>query len=142
MLQWLKENQAAPRPTVFIKDKHEDLSWLHAQPAREALPGLHHLRNGCWMVLEGGGRALRAHCRGPGYVSEAASLDTLLVRTRPKACFLGHHHTGIDADVSGVPWIGLNKVVRPGNRVAICFGPQGRQWAVLGEYPERPATPP
>lgn len=52
------------------------------------------------------------------YVSEAAGLGDAMTRTRPKACFFGHHHQRVDAEVSGVRCIGLNAVGRAGNLVA------------------------
>jgi Icc-related predicted phosphoesterase len=76
------------------------------------------------------------HRRGAGWVSEAAGLDQLLERIRPRLCFFGHHHTRLDAEVAGVRCIGLNKVARPGNLVAIDLEPRGREWALLGEWPQ------
>jgi len=70
--------------------------------------------------------------RGGGYVSQAAGLDVVLARVRPRVCFFGHHHTRVDAEVSGVNCIGLNKVGCPGNLVAVEFRPNG--WSVIGEY--------
>jgi hypothetical protein len=58
----------------------------------------------------------------------------LLARARPRVCFFGHHHTRIDAEVSGVRCIGQNKVASPGNLVAIEFEPKGREWSLLREY--------
>lgn len=52
------------------------------------------------------------------YVSQAAGLGDAVARTRPKACFFGHHHQRIDTEVSGVRCIGLNAVGRAGNLVA------------------------
>jgi predicted phosphohydrolase len=77
------------------------------------------------------------HRRGDGYVSEAAGLDALLARVRPRVCFFGHHHTRVDAEVSGVRCIGLNKVTMPGNLVAIEMEPRPREWSVIGEYTQR-----
>jgi predicted phosphodiesterase len=74
------------------------------------------------------------HRRGAGYVSETAGLDRLLARLRPRVCFFGHHHTRVDAEVSGVRCIGLNKVAMPGNLVAIDMKPGVRDWSLLGEY--------
>jgi Icc-related predicted phosphoesterase len=74
------------------------------------------------------------HRRGAGYISEAAGLDDLLARLQPRVCFFGHHHTRIDAAVSGVRCIGLNKVARPGNLVAIDIEPGKRDFSLLGEY--------
>jgi hypothetical protein len=74
------------------------------------------------------------HRRGTGYVSEAAGLDVLLAQVRPRVCFFGHHHTRVDAEVSGVRCIGLNKIAMPGNLVAIDMEPGKRDWSLLGEY--------
>ena len=65
------------------------------------------------------GIQFRHHRRGPGYVSEAASLDILLGRVQPLVCVFGHHHARVDAEVAGVRCIGLNKIARPGNLIAI-----------------------
>jgi Icc-related predicted phosphoesterase len=72
--------------------------------------------------------------RGDAYVSQAAGLNTMLARLRPRVCFFGHHHARVDADVSGVRCMGLNKVASPGNLVAIEFEPKGREWSLIGEY--------
>lgn len=56
------------------------------------------------------------------YVSEAAGLGDAVARTRPRACFFGHHHQRLDTEVSGVRCIGLNVVGRPGNLVAFTLG--------------------
>jgi predicted phosphohydrolase len=77
------------------------------------------------------------HRRGPGYVSEAAGLDVLLEQTRPRVCFFGHHHARVDAEVSGVRCIGLNKVAKPGNLVAVEMDPGKRDWSLLGEFTQR-----
>jgi len=65
------------------------------------------------------GVRFEGHRRGAGYVSEAAGLDLLLARVQPRVCFFGHHHIRVDAEVSGIRCIGLNKIARPGNLVAI-----------------------
>jgi hypothetical protein len=75
--------------------------------------------------------------RGDTYVSRAAGLDSLLARVLPRVCFFGHHHARVDAEVSDVRCIGLNKVGCPGNLVAIEFEPKGRGWSLLGEYTSR-----
>jgi hypothetical protein len=77
------------------------------------------------------------HRRGEGYLSEAAGLDELIAGTRPRVCFFGHHHTRLDADVAGVPCLGLNKVRCPGNLVAIEIRGGDAGWRKLGEWPER-----
>lgn len=51
---WHADGRAVPRPTVFIKDNHEDFVWLDAHPTGEVLPGLHYLRNGEVRTLGGG----------------------------------------------------------------------------------------
>jgi uncharacterized protein len=83
------------------------------------------------------GVCFRRHRRGAGYISQAAGLDVVLARARPRVCFFGHHHARVDAEVSGVSCIGLNKVRCPGNLVAVEFEPKGREWSVLGEYSAR-----
>jgi predicted phosphodiesterase len=79
------------------------------------------------------GIRFRHHRRGV-YISEAAGLDILLGRLRPVVCFFGHHHARVDAEVAGVRCIGLNKIARPGNLVAIEIDPGGRAWSILAEY--------
>jgi len=76
------------------------------------------------------------HRRGEGFMSEAAGLDELLARTRPRVCFFGHHHTRVDAEVAGV---GLNKGHYPGCLVAFEMKPGERAWRVLGEWPPKPS---
>jgi predicted phosphodiesterase len=76
-----------------------------------------------------------SHRRGDGYVSEAAGLDDLLARTRPRICFFGHHHTRIAFEVARVHCIGLNKVAMPGNLFALQMFPGERDWRQLGEWP-------
>ncbi|MGB6308147.1 MAG: metallophosphoesterase [Steroidobacteraceae bacterium] len=82
------------------------------------------------------------HHRGAGYVSESAGMDYLLDRLQPRVCFFGHHHTRIDAVVSGVRCIGLNKVAMPGNLVAIDMKPGKRDISLLGEYAAMGRTSP
>lgn len=66
-------------------------------------------------------------------VSETAGLADLLARTHPRVCFFGHHHTRVDAEVSGVRCVGLNKVARHGNLVAFEMVPGDAPWRILGE---------
>jgi hypothetical protein len=73
------------------------------------------------------------HRRGRGYVSNAAGLDSLLAFARPRLAFFGHHHTRIDAQISGVRCIGLNKVAMPGNLIAIEIEHGKSDWQRLGE---------
>ncbi len=47
----------------------------------------------------------------------------------------------VDGEVAGVRCIGLNKVRMPGNLVAIDFSPRGREWSILGEWPEPGQAP-
>jgi len=77
------------------------------------------------------------HRRGGGYISEAAGLDMLLAQVQPRVCFFGHHHTRVDAEVSGVRCIGLNKASMPGNLVAIEMEPRKQGWSLLGEFRHR-----
>ncbi len=120
--------------------------WLDAHPDPQVLPGLIYLRNGSVVDLQDhdagaidapAGIRFERHRRGAGYISEAAGLDELLVRLRPRVCFFGHHHTRTDAEVAGVRCIGLNKVAMPGNLVAIDMEPGKRDFSLLGEYPPR-----
>jgi hypothetical protein len=76
-----------------------------------------------------------SHRRGDGFISDAAGLDDVLARTRPRICFFGHHHTRVDSEVARVQCIGLNKVARPGNLVAFEMFPSERDWRLLGEWP-------
>jgi predicted phosphodiesterase len=80
------------------------------------------------------GVRFRRHRRGEDFISEAQGLDVLLARLQPRVCFFGHHHTRVDAEVSGVRCVGLNKVARPGNLVAIDMEPGQRDWSLIGEY--------
>ena len=83
------------------------------------------------------GVCFQRHRRGAGYVSQAAGLDVVLARSRPRVCFFGHHHARVDAEVSGVKCIGLNKIGCPGNLVAVESPCNGREWSMLGEYSAR-----
>ncbi len=75
------------------------------------------------------------HLRGLNWPSEAAGLDALVRDVRPRVCFFGHHHTRIDAEVTGVPCVGLNQIRMPGNLVAIDLREGGDRWTRLGEWP-------
>ncbi len=82
------------------------------------------------------------HRRGVGYVSQAAGLDVLVDRVRPRVCFFGHHHTRLDTEVAGVRCLGLNKVGMPSNLVAVALDDPGPGWSVIGEWPaRRPSSP-
>jgi hypothetical protein len=75
------------------------------------------------------------HRRGEGFVSDATGLDELVARARPRACFFGHHHTRLDAEIGGVPCIGLNKGPHPGSLVALEMRAGERAFRILGEWP-------
>jgi len=77
------------------------------------------------------------HRRGEGFLSEAAGLDELLLKTRPRVHFFGHHHTRLDAVVVGVRCLGLNKGHCPGGLVAIEMKPGKPGWRLLGEWPPK-----
>jgi hypothetical protein len=81
------------------------------------------------------------HRRGEGFVSEAAGLDELLVRARPRVCFFGHHHTRLDGEVAGVKCLGLNKGPYPGCLVAFEMKAGESAWALLGEWPAKEPRP-
>ena len=78
------------------------------------------------------------HRQGTDWVSDA--VDQAVASVRPKVCFFGHHHTRVDGEVAGVRCIGLNKVMMPGNLVAIDLEPRGGAWSILGEWPSRPPS--
>jgi Icc-related predicted phosphoesterase len=75
--------------------------------------------------------------RGSSYISEAAGLDALLARLRPRVCLFGHHHARVDAEISGVRCIGLNKVGCRGSLVALEIDSQRRDCSLLGEFSGR-----
>lgn len=81
------------------------------------------------------GVRFETHGRGHGWTSEAAGLDELVRRLRPLVCFFGHHHTRVDSEIAGIRCVGLNKVGRPGNLVAVDVDPRRREWSILGEWP-------
>jgi hypothetical protein len=77
----------------------------------------------------------RRRGREQRYVSEAAGLAEAVRRTRPRVCFFGHHHHRIDAVIEDVSCIGLNKVGRPGNLVAVDVTATAPGFRVLAEWP-------
>lgn len=78
------------------------------------------------------------------FSSEADGIAQVVAATRPTVCFFGHHHARFDAEIEGVPCIGLNKVGCPGNLVAIDLWKKERTFSVIGEWPngysQRPIT--
>lgn len=74
------------------------------------------------------------HRHGSPYISQAAGLDVLLARVQPRVCFFGHHHTRVDAEVSGVRCIGLNKVGCKGNLVAVEIDEGSASWSLIAEF--------
>lgn len=73
-------------------------------------------------------------------MSEAAGLAEAVRGTRPRVCFFGHHHHRVDAEIDGIRCIGLNKVARPGNLVAVEIAATSSGFRMLGEWPEPPST--
>jgi hypothetical protein len=69
------------------------------------------------------------------YTSQAAGLGDAVAKTRPKACFFGHHHQRVDTDVSGVRCRGLHALGQPGNLVA--FTLEGGTCDVIAEWPPK-----
>jgi hypothetical protein len=59
------------------------------------------------------------------------------VNTQPGACFFGHHHTRLDAQVAGVRCLRLNKGHYPGCLVALEMKAGTRAWTILGEWPPK-----
>lgn len=68
------------------------------------------------------------------YKSKAEGLARVVAETQPKLCFFGHHHTRLDAEIEGVRCIGLNKVGRPGNLIAVEFMSHG-ECQIVAEWP-------
>jgi hypothetical protein len=71
------------------------------------------------------------------YVSEAAGLAEVVRRTHPRVCFFGHHHHRVDAEIAGIRCIGLNKVARTGNLVALDIANDVPGFRIVGEWPAR-----
>ena len=69
------------------------------------------------------------------YTSLAEGLDVLVTDLRPIACFFGHHHARLAAELDGIPCHGLNIVGRPGTLVAADVNPGGHMCRILGEWP-------
>jgi predicted phosphodiesterase len=68
------------------------------------------------------------------YRSEAVGLAEVVSKVKPAVCFFGHHHRRIDAEIDGVPCVGMNLVGRPGNLVAFEVE-RGGAARVVGEWP-------
>ncbi len=69
------------------------------------------------------------------YVSSAIGLGLVLQRVQPRVCFFGHHHARVDSHIAGVRCIGLNKIGRPGNLVAMATQSADCAWLPLAEWP-------
>ena len=68
-------------------------------------------------------------------MSEAEGLAEAVRRTRPRVCFVGHHHRRVDAEIDGIRCISLNKVGRSGNLIAVEIDPGQPGFHILGEWP-------
>ncbi|MFW7377507.1 MAG: metallophosphoesterase family protein [Oligoflexus sp.] len=75
------------------------------------------------------------------YKSTATGLAEVLKMTNPHVCFFGHHHVRMDAELAGVPCIGLNKVGFPGNLFAIEIGKPTDNFIILVEWPAQKSRP-
>jgi hypothetical protein len=95
---------------------------------------------GIWPDPERIDRAARCH-DGAGDFSEwlragrGVPRQTIFIKGNHEdfAWLESQMHT--DAELAGVPCIGLNKVARPGNLIAIEIDPGRRTWSILAEYP-------
>ncbi len=85
------------------------------------------------------GVVFERHRRGAGWASESEGLDDLVLGVRPQVCLFGHHHTRLDAELNGVPCLGINKSPHPGSLVAIDIGNRGKGMYVIGEWPQKAA---
>jgi predicted phosphohydrolase len=126
-------------PSDYARRSHDLQGYAKRHYTREDIDTL--LRVGRIDVLlthdAPAGVVFERHRRGLNWPSEAAGLDDLVRGLRPRVCFFGHHHTRVDAQIDGVPCVGLNIVRRPGNLVAIDLPADGAAWTALGEWPIR-----
>ncbi|PID37789.1 MAG: hypothetical protein CSB49_08570 [Proteobacteria bacterium] len=87
------------------------------------------------------GVVFERHRRGAGWASESEGLDELVRGVRPQVCLFGHHHTRLDAEIDGVPCLGINKAPHPGRLVAIDIGDRRQGMRVMAEWPRKPDQP-
>lgn len=87
------------------------------------------------------GVVFERHRRGAGWASESEGLDDLVRGARPQVCLFGHHHTRLDAEIDGVPCMGINKAPHPGSLVAIDIGDRRHGMRVMAEWPQKPDQP-
>jgi len=83
------------------------------------------------------GVVFERHRRGAGWASESEGLDDLVLGVRPQICLFGHHHTRLDAELDGVPCLGINKSPHPGSLVAIDVSNRGKGMHIIGEWPQK-----
>lgn len=83
------------------------------------------------------GVVFERHRRGAGWSSESEGLDDLIYGVRPQACLFGHHHTRLDAEIAGVPCLGINKSPHPGSLVAIEIREHRDGIRIMGEWPPK-----
>jgi len=57
---------------------------------------------------------------------------------RPQVCLFGHHHIRLDAELDGVPCLGVNKVPYPGSLIALEVGNTRTKMQIIGEWPPTP----
>lgn len=83
------------------------------------------------------GVVFERHRRGAGWSSESEGLDDLIFGVRPRVCIFGHHHIRLDADLAGVPCLGINKSPHPGSLVAIEIRNHLDGIQIIGEWPPK-----
>jgi len=88
------------------------------------------------------GVVFERHRRGAGWASESEGLDDLVRGVRPQVCLFGHHHTRLDAEIDGVPCLGINKSPDRGSLVALNVKGRKNPLEIMGEWPSKgdPAT--
>lgn len=74
---------------------------------------------------------------GPEWPRESEGLDDLVRAVRPQVCFFGHHHIRLDADIDGIPCLGINKSPHPGSLVAIEIRDRCHGMQIIGEWPRK-----
>jgi len=68
------------------------------------------------------------------YVSDADGLADVVLATKPRLCFFGHHHTRAEATIGETRCIGLNLVGRAGYLTAAAFAGSDGSHEILGEW--------